>query len=297
MQLHRSPGWTSKLFQAIERWPDDMDLWHEWEQLYCDRENPAAAAVARQFFDEHRAAMEAGAILLWPEKENLYSLMRMRLDEGRTAFEREKQNSPIDPERCEWPEEYFAHHIWFSHWPKKLTLRVLALDPSKGADARHGDYSAYVLLGLDAHGLLYVEADMARRPTPEMVAQGVRLCRRFVPHAFGIEANQYQDLLAGEFSSEFKRQRRVAVPPRAVHNYTNKVVRIRRLAPYLSQQRLRFHASSASTRLLVEQLRDFPIGDHDDGPDALEMATRLLETLHGADRADDGLGDNLLSTI
>jgi hypothetical protein len=28
-------------------------------------------------------------------------------------------------------------------------------------------------------------------------------------------------------------------------------------------------------RLLVEQLRDFPCGDHDDGPDALEMAVRL----------------------
>jgi hypothetical protein len=25
---------------------------------------------------------------------------------------------------------------------------------------------------------------------------------------------------------------------------------------------------------LVDQLRDFPIGDHDDGPDALEMAIR-----------------------
>jgi hypothetical protein len=26
---------------------------------------------------------------------------------------------------------------------------------------------------------------------------------------------------------------------------------------------------------LVQQLKDFPVGDHDDGPDALEMALRL----------------------
>jgi hypothetical protein len=32
----------------------------------------------------------------------------------------------------------------------------------------------------------------------------------------------------------------------------------------------------------VNQLRDFPIGDHDDGPDALEMALRLAEELRGA---------------
>ena len=30
---------------------------------------------------------------------------------------------------------------------------------------------------------------------------------------------------------------------------------------------------------MVNQFRDFPIGDHDDGPDALEMAFRLLGEL------------------
>jgi len=37
--------------------------------------------------------------------------------------------------------------------------------------------------------------------------------------------------------------------------------------------------STAGTRLLVSQLRDFPHADHDDGPDALEMAIRLLDRL------------------
>ena len=45
---------------------------------------------------------------------------------------------------------YFDDHIWFDEWPSELTVRVIALDPSKGGDARRGDYSAYVLLGVDA---------------------------------------------------------------------------------------------------------------------------------------------------
>jgi hypothetical protein len=147
MHLHRAPGWTSELFQAIQQWPDDLDLWEQWTNVYCDRAAANAEFAARQFFDDHRSAMEAGAVLLWPEKEDLYSLMRLRVTEGRTSFEREKQNSPIDPERCEWPDEYFAHHIWFDDWPDALSIRILALDPSKGADARFGDYSAYVFLG------------------------------------------------------------------------------------------------------------------------------------------------------
>jgi phage terminase large subunit-like protein len=42
---------------------------------------------------------------------------------------------------------------------------------------------------------------------------------------------------------------------------------------------LRFKANSPGARLLVRQLRDFPNADHDDGPDALEMAVRLAREL------------------
>jgi hypothetical protein len=58
-------------------------------------------------------------------------------------------------------------------------------------------------------------------------------------------------------------------------------------------RRLRFMANSPGTRLLVEQLQEFPIGDHDDGPDALEMALRLaVEVLQGR-TINDGLGSRL----
>ena len=34
MQLHRTPGWTSRIFKAIIRWPENMSLWQEWEAIY-----------------------------------------------------------------------------------------------------------------------------------------------------------------------------------------------------------------------------------------------------------------------
>ncbi len=293
MQLHRTPGWDSALFRAIEKWPEDTQLWSEWEEIYCDIENPGARDDAYAFYSRRRQAMHQGAVLLWPAEEDLYTLMKMRVEEGRTAFEREKQSSPIDPERCEWPEEYFGDQIWFSKWPQRLQLKVMALDPSKGADTRHGDYSAFVILGVDKQGVLYVEADLARRPTPQMVAEGAALLRRHRVSTFGVEANQYQELLAGEFAAEFQRSGTHYAAPYAIHNHVNKRVRIRRLGPYLSQHRIRFLKSSPSTRLLVDQLRDFPLGAHDDGPDALEMALRLAEELHHGKNEDDGLGDRI----
>ena len=84
------------------------------------------------------------------------------------------------------------------------------------------------------------------------------------------------------FCAEFQRvgqQERVDLPLYGINNTVNKQVRIRRLGPLLSQLRLRFKARSPGTLLLVQQLRAFPVGDHDDGPDSLEVALRVLTEL------------------
>ena len=293
MELHRTPGWTSRLFKSIVRWPENASLWQQWEAIYTDLAKPRYKIAARQFYQQHRQAMNAGAIVLWPEEEDLYTLMCMRVESGRTAFEREKQNSPINPDLCEWPESYFDETIWFEAWPANLALKTMALDPSKGSDARRGDFSAIVMLGVDRQGMLYVEADLARRPTPQMVADGTEWFRRFRPDLFGVESNQFQDLLSGEFEAEFRRQGILGARPTPIENHTAKQVRIRRLGPYLSSRRLRFKSDSSGTRLLIEQLQEFPVGDHDDGPDALEMALRLAAEVLNGRAVKDGLGSRL----
>jgi predicted phage terminase large subunit-like protein len=293
MELHRTPGWTSRIFKAIPRWPENVSLWQAWEEIYTDLTAPDYQDRARAFYQRHRPQMDAGAVVLWPEVEDLYTLMCIRAEGGHAAFEREKQNSPINPELCEWPDSYFDETIWFDDWPEGLRIKTMALDPSKGADARRGDFSAFVMLGVSRQGMLYLEADLARRPTPEIVADGVELYRKFRPDAFGVEANQFQELLAGEFEAEFRRQEILAPRPWLLHNRVSKELRIRRLGPYLSSGRLRFKAGSPSTRLLVDQLKDFPLGDHDDGPDAAEMAIRLAAELLAAPSPADGLGERL----
>ncbi len=292
MELHRAPGWQSRRFCAIRRWPVHTALWEAWEALYTDADDPQRAAQARAFYQARRAEMDAQALVLWPELEGLYALMCMRAESGRTAFEREKQNSPILPDQCEWPESYFDEPLWFEAWPENLAVKTLALDPSKGSDARRGDYSAFIRLGVDRRGLLYAEADLARRPVPQIVADGVEHFRQFRPDAFGVEANQFQELLAAAFEEEFLRQGELAARPWLVDNQVNKQVRIRRLGAYLASRRLRLRHGSPGTRMLLDQLRAFPLADHDDGPDALEMAIRLAAELL-AGRCGDGLGNRL----
>jgi predicted phage terminase large subunit-like protein len=292
MELTETPGWTSRVFRSIDPWPFNMALWEQWETIYANPRNPQASHEAREFYKKHRQAMDAGAAVLWPQVEDLYTLMCTRAESGRPAFEREKQNSPLNPDLCEWPESYFQEPLWFDQWPASLRVKVLTLDPSKGADSRRGDYSAFVRLGIDRQGILYVQADLARRPTPQIIADGVEHYRQFQPHAFGVEANHFQDLLGADLSDEFRRQGLLGVHPWLIHNDTNKRVRIRRLGPLLAAHRLRFKSDCPTTRILLDQLKEFPIADHDDGPDALEMALRLAqEMLAGV--PNDGLGDRL----
>jgi predicted phage terminase large subunit-like protein len=148
------------------------------------------------------------------------------------------------------------------------------------------------MLGIDRAGVMFVEADLARRPTTDIASAAADWCAQFRPLAFCVETNQFQELLAGELAHEFQ-TRSVYLTPTGINNHTNKRVRIRRLGPYLAQRRLRFLSRSPSTRLLVDQLRDFPLGAHDDGPDALEMAIRLAEEICHGRSVSDGLGNRL----
>ena len=301
LELIQTPGWSSRTFRAIEQFPKNMSLWKDWETIYTNVANTNHVADADAFYEANRDAMDEDATVLWEEQEPLYALMKMRVESGYASFDREKQNMPINPELCEFPESYFEEHIWYDHplpLPRETTpappkegnyahsppvegcpigrggpniiVSAMALDPSKGNDSRHGDYSAFVYVALSEEGTFYVDARLERLPVSEMVALGIELYRKYQPTIFGVEANQFQELICDEFD-------RQCIDVYRIKNTLNKTARIRRLDSYLAQRRLRFCRSSKACQLLVEQLRSFPLGSHDDGPDALEMAVRMLE--------------------
>ena len=182
------------------------------------------------------------------------------------------------PETGEFPIDWFKD-AWFERWPERLVVKTLALDPSKGRTDRTGDYQAFVKLAVGVDDVLYVRADIARRPISQMVADGVAIYKEFRPDEFCIEGDAWQDLLQPDFAEEFKRQGVIARDVFIINNTVNKLVRIRRLAGYLAHGRVRFMAECPSTQVLIDQLMDFPLGDHDDGPDAMEMAVRLAQEL------------------
>lgn len=222
---------------------------------------------------------------IWPE----------RFSQKDLEFTREKkplywwlalyQQRPGAQGNAEWPAELFTRAgLWFDVWPDDLLLKTIALDPSKGGKGKskgktkNSDYSAFVLMGFDRAGNIWIEGDLQRRPPGQIVEDGVEHARRFLPNLFGIEDNAFQDLFLPMFRDAGRRLGFSAVEYVGVNNTVNKETRIRRLDPFLRAGRLRFR-NTPGTRLLFQQLREFPLGTHDDGPDAAEMALRIIDEL------------------
>jgi predicted phage terminase large subunit-like protein len=115
---------------------------------------------------------------------------------------------------------------------------------------------------------------MVKIDSEKLVNKFVAEAMDFEPDALIVETNQFQHLLAKQILTECQNQG-TDIPIIQLYNTINKDVRIRRLGPYLANRNIRFRRSEGS-RLLVAQLREFPLGKFDDGPDALEMALRAM---------------------
>jgi len=169
-----------------------------------------------------------------------------------------------------WGRQLFeGDDVRFDRWPGNLRIKVMALDPAFG---KGGDYSAYIMLGVTPDGVLWVDADLDNIRGPrETVLRGGDLYRDFKPDLFGCETNAGQELYRPLFSELCGPE----LAPLAVENKIKKELRIGRLDEWISRRLVRYRRTRG-VELLISQLREFPQAAHDDGPDAFEMAVRLL---------------------
>ena len=152
-----------------------MALWQEWEAIYCNAEDPDRLRHAREFYDEHRAAMDAGAELLWPEEEDLYTLMCMRIEGGTRGLRAREARLAGQSRLVRMAGRVFRAATSGSRSGRPICgSRSIALDPSKGRDDRAGR-----LFGLRPAGHRSRPARCTSRPiwpaarSAQIVADGV----------------------------------------------------------------------------------------------------------------------------
>ena len=146
--------------------------------------------------EEHDVLGRQPGEALWPEVFTRERLEKVRDSHTNYYWQALYQQNPQAEGGAEWPTEFFGPDIWFDEWPREWSIKTAALDPSKGTDAKFGDYSAFAMMMLGPDGVLYIDADLAIRNTAIIVDTALEIQRTFQPDCFAVEVNQFQQLLA-----------------------------------------------------------------------------------------------------
>lgn len=272
-KLSKHPGWDVKKLSAVIEW-STSPLWDEWKKLYTDLSVPKEerAARAEAFYREHEEEMLEGVKVLWPEGRPYKDLMKIYTDIGEPAFFAEYQNDPINFEECLFKPE------WITYYTEEELERVRilgyygALDPSLGKN-RLSDYTALIVLAKADNGFIYVVEAILERLNPDQIIDLLlEKGREYEFVRFGIETNQYQELLR-QMVVERSAREGLYLPIVDLKHTKDKVLRVQALIPYVKNGYIRFNREH---HLLIEQLLGFPKLRHDDGPDCLEMAVRMV---------------------
>lgn len=276
-RVSRAPGWRRRVFRAIMNWPDSMDLWERWEALYTtsgtDEEKIEFEAAAKAFYEANKAAMNAGAIVSWPEVRPLYRLMCIRAT-NHNSFNQEYQNEAGNDDTA----PFKTVHFWVDRRADWVFFG--SLDPSLGKSGTvSGDPSAILVGGINRETMVLdvVEADIRRRVPDLIIDRAIDFQAEYHCLAWAVETVQFQAFL---FSEIIKRSalRGIAFPGVPVVPHTDKALRIISLQPGVSSGQIRLHRSQTT---LIEQLKFWPEADHDDGPDALEMLKSIAHQFGG----------------
>ncbi len=189
-----------------------------------------------------------------------------------------------------FPDDYFGPWMWCEELPigerNPQQFRVLSLDPSKSRKGASGDYAAWCDATLLADRHIYCQTHLAREPLPALYARAVAIVgsakqegRPF--QRLIVESNQFQEAVGLAIQEHLQRAGlELPIDLHTSPSDQSKHARIQvSLGPLLQQKRLHFIGQTVSNKLTVQQTKELPNGAHDDGPDAVEMATQAINLL------------------
>lgn len=271
-------GWKKRIYKAIIQPASNQPLWEKWKAIYKNEDcygTSDGEDGALDFFKDHKKEMTEGAVVLWPEQEDYYTLMKLLMDTGESYFNREKQNEPVDPSTAifkwdkikYWDEEFQSEEELRSKLRDSLTYH-LGCDPSLGGEK--GDYSAVIVVAkhTETKRVFVLVADIAKKTPDKIIETIIELAGVYPFKNVLVESVQFQSYFADQVR-ERASERDLELSVVKVNHGSSKRARIELLEPGINNGRILF---GRSQRMLIEQIKYYPNWKNDDGPDALEMA-------------------------
>ncbi len=279
----QNPRYHAKKYRAVISWAVNQGLWDEWESIYTNLFNENHEDDARAFYEANQEAMLEGVEVLWEDKLPYYDLIEIKVTEGEASFNSELQNDPIDPDNATFNTEWFDYYEpELMDWKSPEYIFIGTNDPSLGKNKR-SDTSSITNLALSIKtGYMYVADSSIEKRKPDIIIQDVfemskRLKRDYGKgfYKFGVETVQFQyyfkEVMAQKLAEEGE-----YIPIEEIQSTVNKVLRIESLQPVIKNKYLKFNREH---KTLLKQLEEFPMGKNDDGPDGLQMAVQLAQSI------------------
>ena len=307
MRLKKNPAYKTKVYRSVIEWSEREDLWHQWRKVYSNLDNENREQDAVAFFEKNKSEMLKGTQVLWPEKEPYYDLMKQLVEKGKRAFMKEKQNAPLPSD-----EAIFDNIHWYYEDPEregiviestgtfipyKELIAYGAMDPATGGKAKTKNTSVLdftvIASGLkDSKGRLFVHRDWTKKAKPSRYIPEIFEQHELMQYVkFGVEENLYRGLLTENIVREKKRRQdemrkkgledwKISVPFYEIENTEKKEKRIFTLEPKINNGWILFNRTLSLD--FMNMVEEFPKGDHDDAPDALEMLWSLVTNRYEA---------------
>lgn len=292
--LLKNARYQTRQYKAIISWSEREDLWNQWKDIYCNLDDDNRLENAEKFYLDNKDEMLKGADVLWPEKEPYYRLQVEIVETGYRSFMKEKQNDPMsDEEKVFDPNDFWfyeetPHGLFIEKTKVLVPWNMLTpygvIDPSTGqskaSSNKKPDYSAIINGYGDQKGRVFVHDDWLKRASPsQFIRQILEFNKKYQHYKFGVETNLFRNLLMDNIKDEkarFEKEIGHSLPIKFYDIYLtdNKEKRIHTLEPKVKNGWLLFNKKLST--LLLDQFYDFPKGQHDDGPDAVEMLVGLI---------------------
>jgi predicted phage terminase large subunit-like protein len=257
--------------------PTHPELWEKYEEMLRNVEDADREITADNFYFENQEAMDEGCETLWERRFSYRDLMKIKVNVGSRAFGSEYLNRPTDDETAIFKSSYFQFYeekdLYYSDG-RAMNMDIFGFfDIAIGKNDR-SDYNAIVTVGRDKRtGVLYVlDAWAEKIPMHKALEVAEKKILQYRHKVFGVESVQAQYDTFRQLRDNLTKRNHYSTRLEPIIPKNRKEERIEELEPLVEAGTIRFKRSQ---RLLLEQLEQFPTGDHDDTCDALASAVQL----------------------
>lgn len=285
--------WNGRLFRALEKFPERMDLWDSWGAILKNRKLRHRKAQADLFYQENKKEMDKGGVSNWPEARPVIDLMGEYYTLGRSAFMSECQNSLVDTDNTHFrPAQYvYISKEEFENYMEMNPIIYTFVDPTVGLKkrarftSRGSDMFNISLVGKLSNDMYFLVDSFSKQcRQSDQYDIIISFLQKYNVFRLIVESNggqmHYINGLEKAIMEKYADRNwvqtaktRYPVRPRGAHNSINKHERIQMLEPYLDNHTLHLRENMQTTHpVLWDSLSTYPACEYLDALDGLAGA-------------------------